>query len=94
MADPLNQAKDIMIMNDKDNVGVCLYDFKFGDTISTRKENSICEFKVNEDIQRGHKIALVDIKSGEAIIKYGDVIGKASADIPAGKHVHIHNVVD
>src|SRR5262249_33954856 len=40
----------------------------------------------------GHKLALRDIKKGEAIYKYGQIIGSASQDIPAGSHVHLHNV--
>jgi altronate hydrolase len=40
----------------------------------------------------GHKIALRPIKKGEAVYKYGQIIGFASQDIPAGGHVHVHNV--
>src|SRR5712692_7515248 len=40
----------------------------------------------------GHKIALRDIKKGEAVFKYGQIIGFASQDIAAGSHVHVHNV--
>jgi altronate hydrolase len=40
----------------------------------------------------GHKIALRPIQKGEAVRKYGQIIGFASADIPAGAHVHVHNV--
>jgi altronate hydrolase len=32
------------------------------------------------------------IARGEAVTKYGQIIGFASTDIPAGAHVHIHNV--
>ena len=40
----------------------------------------------------GHKYALVDIKKGENVIKYGSPIGHATVDIPVGEHVHTHNV--
>jgi altronate hydrolase len=40
----------------------------------------------------GHKVALRPIKKGEAVTKYGQIIGFASSDIPAGAHVHVHNV--
>lgn len=40
----------------------------------------------------GHKYARSDIKAGDAIIKYGFVIGHATCDIKAGEHVHTHNV--
>jgi altronate hydrolase len=40
----------------------------------------------------GHKIALQDIKKGEAVYKYGQIIGFAGEDIAAGNHVHVHNL--
>jgi altronate hydrolase len=40
----------------------------------------------------GHKFALRDIAKGEAITKYGQIIGFATQTIPAGGHVHVHNV--
>ena len=43
-------------------------------------------------IPAGHKFALRDIAEGEKIVKYGDPIGVATCLIPAGSHVHTHNV--
>src|SRR5436305_1014424 len=40
----------------------------------------------------GTTVALRDIHKGEAVLKYGQIIGFASADIAAGSHVHVHNV--
>lgn len=45
-----------------------------------------------EDIAAGHKIALHDIPKDAPVHKYGEVIGVALADIPAGTHVHVHNL--
>jgi altronate dehydratase len=39
-----------------------------------------------------HKIASVDIATGETILKYGAPIGRATADISRGAHVHVHNI--
>ena len=39
-----------------------------------------------------HKLARADIKCGENVIKYGQIIGRASKDIAQGEHVHVHNV--
>ena len=44
------------------------------------------------DIPMGHKVALRDIAAGEKVIKYGFPIGVATEDIPAGGHVHTHNL--
>ena len=41
----------------------------------------------------GHKIASRAIAKGEPVRKYGQVIGVATQDIAAGKHVHVQNVV-
>jgi altronate hydrolase len=43
-------------------------------------------------IGMGHKFALCDIAKGEPIYKFGQIIGFASKEIPAGSHVHVHNV--
>ena len=47
---------------------------------------------VEVNLSDGHKYALRDIAKGENIIKYGNPIGYATADIKAGEHVHTHNV--
>ena len=44
-----------------------------------------------EPIPSGHKIATRAIVKGEAIRKYGQVIGAATRDIAAGEHVHVQN---
>ncbi|MFG2375453.1 UxaA family hydrolase [Streptomyces sp. NPDC048504] len=45
-----------------------------------------------EDIAAGHKVALHAIPKGAPVRKYGEVIGVALSDIPAGGHVHVHNL--
>jgi altronate hydrolase len=47
---------------------------------------------LRDDIPAGHKAAVHRIRAGMPIIKYGQIIGFASADIDPGQHVHIHNV--
>ena len=41
-----------------------------------------------EDVPEAHKIALADIEAGNAIIRYGSVIGYAHTDIAEGSWVH------
>ncbi len=43
-------------------------------------------------IPRGHKVATTPMAKGAAVRKYAQVIGYAAEDIPAGAHVHTHNV--
>ena len=47
---------------------------------------------VEVNLADGHKYALRDIAKGENVIKYGNPIGHATADIKAGEHVHTHNL--
>jgi altronate hydrolase len=42
-------------------------------------------------VPMGHKVATRPIASGEAVTKFGQIIGYATADIPPGAHVHTHN---
>ena len=50
------------------------------------------EIEVLEDIPRGHKFSIYDLKAGDMIIKYGNPIGYAKCDIKKGSHVHTQNV--
>jgi hypothetical protein len=45
-----------------------------------------------ERIARGQKLALVDIAVDATVVKFGHPIGIATRAIPAGAHVHLHNV--
>ena len=47
----------------------------------------------NATIPAGHKIATLAIAKDEAVRKYDQIIGFATADIKPGDHVHTHNVV-
>ena len=43
-------------------------------------------------VPRSHKIATAEIRQGEAVRKYAQIIGYASTDIWPGEHVHTHNI--
>ncbi|WP_299865532.1 altronate dehydratase family protein [uncultured Hoeflea sp.] len=43
-------------------------------------------------VPRGHKIAGVKIGKGAQVIRYGQTIGVATADIAPGEHVHVQNL--
>ena len=43
-------------------------------------------------IPAGHKVAVRPIAQGEAVRRYSQVIGFATADIVPGQHVHVHNM--
>ena len=45
-----------------------------------------------DPVPAGHKLATAFIAAGQPILKYGQVIGAATRDIPAGAHVHTQNL--
>lgn len=47
---------------------------------------------VRDLIPPGHKIAAHDIKLGDAVHRYNQIIGFATAAITAGQHIHAHNL--
>ena len=72
----------------RDMVAVALKPLKAGETVSY----GAGEIILRDDLPMGHKTALRQIRKGEAVIKYGYPIGEATEDIPAGAHVHTHNL--
>ena len=62
------------------------------EVIINAKDNVGVSIKGSEKIPAGHKFALCDIKSGEYVIKYGEIIGRATEDIKKGEWVHTHNI--
>jgi predicted RecA/RadA family phage recombinase len=81
-------------IDDRDNVATVTGDVRKGETVEILSPDGkvILRAKPVDDIAFGHKLSLRRIKEGEEIIKYGEVIGVASRDIPAGEWVHTHNV--
>lgn len=75
-------------LNKSDNVAVALDNIPKGEFIKLTRGT----IALQEDIEFGHKIAVQPIKKGEFIVKYGEVIGKATSFIKIGEHVHLHNV--
>ncbi len=60
--------------------------------IINKKDNVGINLVGSNEIPSGHKFALKDIKQGEFIVKYGEIIGRAKQDIKKGEWVHTHNV--
>ena len=80
--------------NDKDNVAVLFEErIAAGTEVEVRnKRGNATSLIINHTIPYGHKLAVKPIAKGEDIIKYGESIGIATADIKTGDHVHIHNM--
>ena len=77
-----------LIISARDNVATALETLDAGRTIRIGGLSVV----VAESIPRGHKIALREIRAGEAVVKFGSAIGAASTRIAPGAHVHTHNL--
>lgn len=78
-----------IIIKRSDNCATSLEDIHEGAEIEIKPGISI---KINDDIPLGHKFALKDIKRGQHVIKYNQVIGVATVDIARGDWIHTHNI--
>ncbi|TCK87980.1 D-altronate dehydratase [Natranaerovirga hydrolytica] len=73
----------LLRINQNDNVVIALDDLKKGEVVDG--------IQIMEDIGAGHKIAAVDIKEGENVVKYGSPIGSAQKGVSKGHQIHVHN---
>ena len=88
-------STDIIIHDEKDNVGVVVIE-----KITTNQDcncwimenDKSSKIQSKSEIPLGHKIAMIDLKEGDTILKYGHDIGKVVKNINKGEHVHVHNV--
>ncbi len=76
---------NIIKLNALDNVAVAPMNIPVGAKINS---NLIAK----TSIPFGHKISLSEIKKGNLIYKYGQIIGIATDTIKKGTHVHSHNL--
>jgi altronate dehydratase len=81
-----------LVIHPRDNVAVVLYDLAPGTKVQMVVRGRRGDITVREHIPAYHKFALVPIRCGGRVVKYGEVIGQATANISSGAHVHVHNV--
>ncbi|HKU99619.1 MAG TPA: UxaA family hydrolase [Vineibacter sp.] len=73
-----------------DNVAVAIREIEAGDVVKIHGR----EIPMPQTLQVGHKFAARRIEAGETIVKYGTPIGRATADIAAGEHLHAQNMAE
>ncbi len=79
-------AEGVIRLHGADNVVIALADLRAGDRPTG------LDVALAGPVPRGHKIAARAIGKGEKVIRYGQIIGQATADIAAGAHIHSHNL--
>ena len=83
-----------IVMHEQDDMATVLSPVSSGDQLEIldRDFRSAGAVTAAADIPFAHKIALRDIAMGETVKKCGEIIGMATADIPKGDYLHVHNV--
>ena len=88
-------APQFLVHSPKDNVGVIVIEGLVAGTDMLgviTETDSTTKAKANHEIPIGHKVALVDLKQGDTVIKYGEDVGRIVAEVKKGDHVHTHNM--
>jgi altronate hydrolase len=78
----------LLRLHPNDTVAVVLREVAAGEVLHLDDQR----ITAMEAVPGGHKIALRSHKLGDPVLKYGWPIGRATADIEPGRHVHTHNV--
>ncbi len=86
--------KRAIMIDPEDSVATLLSDAEAGEPIYivTADGRETKALNVREPISMGHKVALMSLKKGDKVMKYGAVIGRAIRQIREGDHVHVHNM--
>lgn len=79
---------DVIHVNEKDNLVTCLRPIQKGETVTLDGK----AYVASADIPQFHKMAVAEIRKGEACYKYGEIIGEALEDLHPGDYVHVHNL--
>jgi len=83
---------DALMLHPTDNVATAIRDLNAGEVINCRLGDQILSISLVDNIPYGHKLAVRPIDRGQDIMKYGETIGRATAEIPQGAHAHIQNI--
>lgn len=86
------EAVGAIVLDPADDVAVLVGRVEAGGAVSLRGAATGRRLPAATLIEAGHKIALRDLPAGSDIRKYGEVIGRLTAAVAAGDHVHVHNL--
>lgn len=88
----MDDRYDAIRLHEDDNVATLVRAVEAGARIKVAGGAGAAELIAGEPIPLCHKVALVEIRAGDKVRKYGQPIGSALAPIAAGRHVHVHNM--
>ncbi len=82
------QPADLVIrLHPADDVVIARVDLPAGTTLA--KEGGM---RLGVTVPAGHKVAVREVRQGQPVRRYNQIIGFATRDIRPGDHVHVHNL--
>ncbi len=87
-----SDATRVLVIDAADNVATTLTPLARGTEMAVDRSGTPHNVVLADDIPFGHKFALGPITAGSEVRKYGVVIARATMEISAGAHVHVHNI--
>jgi altronate dehydratase small subunit len=85
-------SRRALVGSSKDNVAVAVEDVAAGEKVKVEGKQKSLTLDAIESIPFGFKISLDNLPEGSDIIRYGEIIGRATVDIKKGAQVHVHNI--
>jgi altronate dehydratase small subunit len=80
-----------IVLNPADNVATLLDPGRSGEPCTLQGE-ATGQVILLQDVPFGHKICITDTRQSDNVLKYGQVIGRASQALRVGEHTHVHNI--
>jgi altronate dehydratase small subunit len=81
-----------IVLHATDDVATALRDLAAGEALELQIGDRMERVTLAEPIPLCHKFALHALPAGHDVRKYGEVIGRTSAPVGPGAHVHVHNL--
>lgn len=83
-----SQLSPLLLMSPEDNCLIARLHIAAGTEIEIDGHRVV----MPDDIGLGHKAARRALAAGDKVLRYGAVIGTITAPVPAGGHIHTHNL--
>lgn len=81
-----------LLIDPGDHVATAFVPLEAGTSIGVEAGTKAYQVTLLDAIPSGHKFAVTEIAEGSEVRKYGASIGRATRPVPAGSHIHLHNL--
>ncbi|WP_223476613.1 UxaA family hydrolase [Oricola indica] len=87
-----NIPQKVIVQDWSDSIGVALVPIWAGEVLNIKIGTETRTVRIQNDIPRYHKFAVIDLPGGAEVLKNGEVIGRLLRETKIGEHVHTHNL--